>query len=86
MATITTVYTILACVYEIWPIINQLTWPFNLWPQGQSSKADMYVLTHCGLVMPYGDIDWVNIGLGNGLVPSGNKPLPKPMLTWTSIT
>ena len=23
----------------------------------------------------------VNIGSGNGLVPSGNKPLPKPMLT-----
>ena len=24
---------------------------------------------------------WVNIGLGNGLVSSGNKPLPEPMLT-----
>ena len=23
----------------------------------------------------------INIGSGNGLVPSGNKPLPKPMLT-----
>ena len=23
----------------------------------------------------------VNIGSGNGLVPSGNKPLPKPVLT-----
>ena len=23
----------------------------------------------------------VNIGLGNGLVPSGTKPLPEPMLT-----
>ena len=23
----------------------------------------------------------VNIGLGNGLVPSDNKPLPEPMLT-----
>ena len=23
----------------------------------------------------------VNIGLGNGLVPWGNKPLPEPMLT-----
>ena len=23
----------------------------------------------------------VNIGLGNGLVPSGNKPLPEPVLT-----
>ena len=24
---------------------------------------------------------WVSIGLGNGLVPSGMKPLPEPMLT-----
>ena len=25
--------------------------------------------------------DEVSIGSGNGLVPSGNKPLPDPMLT-----
>ena len=25
--------------------------------------------------------DYVNIDSGNGLVPSGNKPLPEPMLT-----
>ena len=24
---------------------------------------------------------WVNIGSGNGLLPDGTKPLPKPMLT-----
>ena len=24
---------------------------------------------------------WVNMGSGNGLVPSGDKPLPEPMLT-----
>ena len=24
---------------------------------------------------------WVNIGSGNGLVPSSTKPLPEPMLT-----
>ena len=24
---------------------------------------------------------WVSIGLGNGLVPSGNKPLPEQVLT-----
>ena len=29
----------------------------------------------------YHRISLVNIGLGNGLVPSGNKPLPEPMLT-----
>ena len=26
-------------------------------------------------------IDEVNIGSGNGFVPSGNKPLPEPVLT-----
>ena len=39
-------------------------------------------LTHCGLIMPNGDIDQVNIGLGNGLVLPGTKPLPEPMLTY----
>ena len=29
---------------------------------------------------------WVNIGSGNGLVPSGNKPLPEPMLTHIYVT
>ena len=28
----------------------------------------------------------VNIGSGNDLVPSGNKPLPKPMLSQISVT
>ena len=36
------------------------------------------LLTHCGLVFPYGDIHLI-IGSGNGLLPEGNKPLP--MLT-----
>ena len=35
----------------------------------------------CGLVTPYGDVDLVNIGSGNGLVLSGTKPLPEAMLT-----
>ena len=25
---------------------------------------------------------WVNIGLGNGLLPDGTKSLPEPLLTW----
>ena len=41
----------------------------------------MVVWTHCGLVMPYGDRSWVNIGSGNDLSPDGNNQLPKPMLT-----
>ena len=28
---------------------------------------------------------WLNIGLDNGLVPSGNKPLSKPLLTYNSM-
>ena len=27
---------------------------------------------------------WVNVGSGNGLVPDGTKPLPKPWLTYPS--
>ena len=32
--------------------------------------------------MPYGDIDLVNIGSGNALLPDGTKPSPEPMLTY----
>ena len=38
--------------------------------------ADM--LIHCGLVTPYGD----TIGSGSGLLPTGTKPLPGPILTY----
>ena len=30
---------------------------------------------------PCGDLDRVHIGLGNGLLPGGTKPLPEPVLT-----
>ena len=33
--------------------------------------------THCGLMMPYGDMD-----LSLGLLPDDTKPLPQPMLTY----
>ena len=43
------------------------------------------VLTHCGVVTPYGDIDlcqhWF-IGSGNGLLPESAKPLPELVLTY----
>ena len=39
------------------------------------------LLTHCGLMTPYGEI-WVNIGSGNGLLPDGIKPLPESMLIY----
>ena len=38
-------------------------------------------LTHCGLGTPYRDIEMVNIGSGNGLLPDGTKPLPEPVST-----
>ena len=39
-------------------------------------------LTHCSLVTPYDDTNYVNIGLDNGLLLDGTKPLPEPMLTY----
>ena len=32
------------------------------------------LLTQCGLVIPYGIMDLVNIGSGHGLLPDGTKP------------
>ena len=39
------------------------------------------LLTHCSLLIPYGNID-ICLGWGNGLLSDGTKPLPKPMLTY----
>ena len=36
-------------------------------------------LTHCGLVMAYGDIDLSTLA-GNGLLPDGTKQKPEPIL------
>ena len=38
-----------------------------------------YLLWNCPLVIVIWW--WINIGSGNGMVPSGNKPSPEPMLT-----
>ena len=38
-------------------------------------------LNHCSLVMPYGDIDFSQHWLRNGLLPDGTKSLHVPMLT-----
>ena len=46
------------------------------------NQITLFDLTHCGLVTTYGDIDLVNIGSGNGLMPDGTKPLPEQMLTY----
>ena len=39
----------------------------------------------CGIVTPYRDEIWVNIGSGNGLLPDGTKPLLEPVLTYHQI-
>ena len=44
----------------------------------------------CNIAQEWVQIIWVNIGSGNGLMPSGNKPLPEPTLTdifitWTNV-
>ena len=39
-------------------------------------------LTHCGLVMPFGDKRLGNIGSGSGLLLANTKPLPEQMLTY----
>ena len=45
--------------------------------------TDAWGISHeIGQISVTGNNCWlVNIGSGNGLVPSGNKPLPEPMLT-----
>ena len=46
----------------------------------------IYLLWNCLHMSVIGPYLWqVNIGSGNGLVPSGNKPLPEPMLTQISV-
>ena len=59
-----------------------LTWHFST-PLSPTPIYKISIwLTHCGPVMPYGDIYiLVNIVLSNGLLPEGTKPIPEPMLT-----
>ena len=47
----------------------------------KATKIGMLRLTHCGLMTPYGDIDQVDTGYGNSLLPDGTKSLPEPMFT-----
>ena len=54
----------------------------NIWQTHINDKYLKYFLWNCYQVnatTPHWSL--VNIGSGNGLVPSGNKPLPEPMLT-----
>ena len=42
-------------------------------------------LTYCGIVTLYGIFILVIIDSGKGLVPSGIKPLPEPMLFYVDL-
>ena len=47
-------------------------------------------LTHCDLILPHSNrrYTWVNTDSSNGMLPSGTKPLPEPILTehqWGSV-
>ena len=64
--------------------------PWGIWLQSQISEFHThfndtyleYFLWNCNQLnatTPHWSL--INIGSGNGLVPSGNKPLPEPMLT-----
>ena len=68
-------------------------WSWTLWWGHVSSEPQRYLCvsvmlseasswSHWGLLTPYGDIDLVNTGSGNGLSPDGTKPLPEPVLTY----
>ena len=48
----------------------------------QLSGSHGMQLTLFGLVTQMASLNLVNIGYGNGLLPDGTKPLPKPMLTY----
>ena len=45
------------------------------------TKINLYILRYIVNMITYNIGLLVNIGSGNGLVPSGNKPLPEPVLT-----
>ena len=46
------------------------------------SRGCHHLLTHCSLVMPNASYNFVNICLGNDLVPYGTKPLPEQILSY----
>ena len=70
-------------------------WFNALWPGRFKKKIDEYFSnklqweTCCEIALRRMSLDLtddqVNIGSGNGLVPSGNKPLPEPMLTQIAV-
>ena len=63
-----------------WPLGNEAV-TLNWWFSNSCQGYIEHFVWNCPQVNATGLHWWyVNIGSGNGLVPSGNKPLPEPML------
>ena len=73
------------CSLTYWPL-GDLKEILNNFHANFSDQWLRYLMWNCPL-MNFTGLHWwsVNIGSGNGLVPSGNKPLPGPMLTQISV-
>ena len=52
----------------------------TLSPKRPTEIQPNYILTHCGLVIPYGHRSWS--ALAQVLLPDSTKPLPGPMLIY----
>ena len=60
-------------------------WPLNVADE-ISPNFSAFILTHCGLVMSYGNIDLDTHNVSrSGLLPDSDKQLPEPMLTCDQI-
>ena len=71
--------------YRVWQLLVCVI-PFHSteFPALTSNYTDLFYccpLTHCGLEMPYGDID-LGRHWPNGLLPESMKPLHEPLLTY----
>ena len=57
------------------------------WSKDHNSSGKLKMLTICGPLMPYGNIDldqhWIT---DNSLLPNGTKPSPGQMLTYVAFT
>ena len=81
--------TVFIFIQAFWGWLNSLAhgkfeWNFRhvIFKQILSDWWLRHLLWNCTNVNVTGLHWWsINIGSGNGLVPSGNKPLPEPMLT-----
>ena len=66
-------------------------WPWEIWMKFFICNFQKVVIDDwdisCEIALIWMSLDWwyVNIGSGNGLVPSGSKPLPELMMTQISI-